>query len=217
MDFNKRIEESLGSALSQISEVKNLLKSRSHGNSKWTSKDTQNTNELLDKIVESVNALAVIATKSGLENMGKLASSIIEKPGQVRPTYAKAAYDAINTKPIHRAAREKTIIINKSNYCPVDELFQNVNSNIREMRSNGNKTKISRVIKSKTSVIVMLLMTEDLDQLINDFKKSDQIKNNAKIYPARMLNPVIVFKGIQSCLKSDEIVSSVWTFPLLEK
>ena len=65
------------------------------------------------------------------------------------------------------------------------------------------------MIKGKTSVIVKVFQTENIHSLIKEFKEIDKVNKNARIYPAHNFDPVVVFKGVSTDLKNEELSSSI--------
>ncbi|XP_027202069.1 uncharacterized protein LOC113796022 [Dermatophagoides pteronyssinus] len=104
-----------------------------------------------------------------------------------------------------RKPEEKTMIISANKDSSITDLQQKVHNHIRNMRSNNNKTKINKIIKSRTGIIIKTPTSNDIDSLIEEFKKQDEIKNNANIYQAKALDPTIVLKKVDKITDSDNI------------
>lgn len=112
--------------------------------------------------------MSVLVARSGIEDMSKVLTGLIEKAGTFggRQSYASI----VNTghpKPSSPPVGEKTIIITKTKQeTPTRKLLHEVNTGIWKIRAEGSQVKINKVIEGKTSVIVKLPQTEDIDTLI---------------------------------------------------
>lgn len=196
----------------RVAEIKDYMKNRfAGGHTKHAAKDSQHISALLNEILKTTDEMSVLVARSGIEDMSKVLTGLVEKAGAFggRQSYASI----VNTgqpKPSSSPVGEKTIIINKTKQeTSTRELLHEVNTGIRKVRAEGGQVKINKVIEGKTSVIVKLPQTEDIDTLINSFKNMDNINGIAKVYPAKMLDPVVAFKGVSSSIKNEELAKSI--------
>ena len=116
MDFNQRIEKSVEAMKERVAEIKDYMKNRfAGGQTKHAAKDYQHISALLNEILKTTDEMSVLVARSGIEDMSKVLTGLIEKAGTFggRQSYASI----VNTghpKPSSPPVGEKTIIINKT-------------------------------------------------------------------------------------------------------
>ncbi|UYV63886.1 hypothetical protein LAZ67_2005887 [Cordylochernes scorpioides] len=82
-----------------------------------------------------------------------------------------------------------------------------VNNGIEKMRNEISKVKINKIIKSKSGVILKVDSGENLNILIEEFKKIDEVNQKALIYAPKPLDPTIVLKSITKSTDIKELPS----------
>nr|XP_027201526.1 uncharacterized protein LOC113795536 [Dermatophagoides pteronyssinus] len=197
-DLVNKIDEQLKAALNIISSGKSL-------------KRPINNNEFktVEMIFEQITTFSTIIKENAnlisMDNLNKKFEEVKTFP-QSTPSFAdivKLEQKVISNK--SSGPVEKTLIISAKENTNILDLQQQVHGHIRAMRSNKNKTKINKIIKSRNGIIIKTPSTNDLDILIAEFQKQDIINNNAKIYQAKAFDPTIVLKKVDKMTDHDNI------------
>lgn len=218
MDLTKEIDEAVAEASTRVKNIKEHLTNRfTNKTGKFTTNDNKTVTDNLDAIMSAVAALGGLVARSGLNDVSKLLDGLVEKmKTPVKPTksYADAAGRgavassfAPETQSIEAA--ERAIILSNTTSNPIETLLQKVNVGVRGLRARGNHAKIKRIIKGKTAVIVKIPQTEDIDQLIAEFKKIDELNASARIYPAQRQDPSVMFTGVVKYVRKEEFINSL--------
>ena len=108
-----------------------------------------------------------------------------------------------------KESEDKTIIVMaKPDISPADVLSE-VNNRIKDLRNNNSKIKINKLIKSKTGAIIKLNPKEDIESLINEFKKYDSLNQRAQVFAPKALEPTIVIKSISKLTDYKNLLHSL--------
>ncbi|UYV79312.1 hypothetical protein LAZ67_17002102 [Cordylochernes scorpioides] len=89
---------------------------------------------------------------------------------------------------------EKTLIIFANDDQNAAHVHQKVNETIKQFRQKGNTAKISKLINTRRGTILKSPNEQDLDQLIESFRKIDELNQTCKIYKPNQRDPTIVIK-----------------------
>ncbi|UYV71447.1 hypothetical protein LAZ67_8003251 [Cordylochernes scorpioides] len=91
---------------------------------------------------------------------------------------------------------EKTLIISANNNLNVSGIHQLVSEKIKLLRQEGNKAKITNIINTKNGTIIKSPNEEDIDQLLESFKNTDEINKISKVYKPKLRDPNILIKSV---------------------
>ncbi|KAJ6225892.1 hypothetical protein RDWZM_004437, partial [Blomia tropicalis] len=124
-----------------------------------------------------------------------------------KPTYAKV----VNTvsqipKQINNIkANEKTLIIKAKPSTNVQEVQQIVYDKINEIRANGDKTRINKIIKSRTGIIFKIDANQNIQEMQNLFKEIRDFDSKASCFEPKGLDPLICLKNVDKLTDAAKI------------
>lgn len=101
--------------------------------------------------------------------------------------------------------QELTLFIAANPNQSSDTISKHVNSAITEVRKTKPNLKINKVIRYSKGNILKVPNTDDLDTLIEFFKKYDAISNAAKVFVPTPRDPTIVLKKVNKFTEAKEL------------
>lgn len=158
-----------------------------------------NLKKNIEDLLKLKTASSVMELSAMLEKLDQKVETLMTQPSAAAtqfPTFAQAASNNNNKNNIDKKIEENTIII-KSNSKPDTNNLQNtVFDEIKKMRTTKNNSKVNKIIRTKTGVIVKVPVEEDIDKLIEDFKKLDNINSKAQVFKAKPLDPTVILNRV---------------------
>ena len=205
------LESSISSRLNQI--MQKLENKHTSTNRQINKSDIKELSSIINQITKEVSTLKELKTQqhdyqndliSQLKSIIDTNKTSLPPPSfaQIVKTTASLDHQIQNKQ---QGIDEKTIIITaKTDQSPANVLLQ-VNNTIKDIRNNDQPFKINKIIKSKSGVIMKFPSDENIDQLIEEFQKYDQLNEIATIYKPSPLDPTIVLKSISKITNITEI------------
>lgn len=213
--FNQIDDLVVKSTLDLDQAIKYIENKYSSSNKQINKNDIKELSTIINQAKQGIATISELAKQNLIDNF---ANSFNNIPTMTSSKNAASSYAQVASgqEPLHQYIERKqqqnitesTIIISaKDNHSPTD-VVMNVNNGIKGFRDRNLKFKINKVIKSKRGTIIKLPKEENIDQLIEEFKKIDQINNSANIYVPTPRDPTIVLKSINklTCLTDLPII-----------
>ncbi|UYV61384.1 hypothetical protein LAZ67_1004682 [Cordylochernes scorpioides] len=141
----------------------------------------------------------------------KATSHQSEINGLSKDSYAEVAKnkDYLLTQKVRQNTKEQTIIITANENQAISQVQQKVNEGIKFLRQEGNNTRINRIINTRKGTILKLPNDQNIDQLIENFKKLDKINQISKIYKPKLRDPTILVKLISKITDLTNLVTII--------
>lgn len=171
---------------------------------KWQAQDKVELKSTALRLKKNIELMLKTKSSTSIDDLmdsikelkAKIESSSSSTQNQ-HPIIASYADAIINKQPnINKGMKENTIVFKAKPQMDANDVQNTIIEAVQDLRNKQVKSKVNKIIRTKTGVIIKTPATENIDELIEKFQAMDKLSNISSIYKAKPLDPTIILNKV---------------------
>lgn len=207
----------------QLLSIVQLVNSKfASKNKNLTKADNGTITNLINEALVLVDTNSELATKNIMTNASKQFQSFLTQVQAVQlPTVTPkpltfsqavarnqgASFNAYVDE--NKAEDEQVLFFNAKQDIQPESVLTAVNEGMKQIRLKKPRTKIIQVTKTRRGALVKLPTSENIDELIQEFKQLDSVQSKSFISAQTKLDPLVVLKSVKKDMNPADLIPAM--------